>query len=127
MTHAPQIMTAWTEIPVSDLDKGIAFYTSITGVVLEKMDMGPNVTAVFRTDPPMKGAGSHLYVGKPASGGNGPTIHLSVEGTVEQAMERVKQAGGTVVSPAIDIPDGRFAYAIDPDGNSIGLFEAKAA
>ena len=38
-------------------------------------------------------------------------------------MERVKQAGGTVVSPIIQIPPGRFFYATDPDGNSIGLFE----
>jgi len=28
------------------------------------------------------------------------------------------------VSPPIAMPFGRFTYTIDPDGNSIGLFEA---
>ena len=124
MTHAPALMTAWTEIPVSDLDKAIAFYGTVTGAALDKQDMGPNVTAVFRTDPPMQGGGSHLYVGKPAAGGDGPTIHLAVAGPLEDAIARVERAGGTVVSPPIEIPAGRFAYAIDPDGNSIGLFVA---
>jgi predicted enzyme related to lactoylglutathione lyase len=27
-----------------------------------------------------------------------------------------------VVSPIVEIPAGRFAYCLDPDGNSIGLF-----
>ena len=37
-------------------------------------------------------------------------------------MQRVTENGGTVVSPVIEIPAGRFAYCLDPDGNSIGLF-----
>ena len=32
----------------------------------------------------------------------------------------------TIVRP-LDIPYGRFVYIEDPDGNSIGLFEPKAA
>jgi hypothetical protein len=31
-------------------------------------------------------------------------------------------SGGEVVSPIITIPAGRFAYCLDPDGNSFGLF-----
>ena len=42
----------------------------------------------------------------------------------KSALARVAEAGGTVISPAIEIPAGRFFYATDPDGNSIGLFEA---
>jgi predicted enzyme related to lactoylglutathione lyase len=40
-------------------------------------------------------------------------------------MERVKDAGGQVVSPPITIPPGRFFYAVDPFGNSIGFFERR--
>ncbi len=39
-------------------------------------------------------------------------------------MARVFDSGGEVVSPVIDIPAGRFAYCLDPDGNSFGLFAA---
>jgi predicted enzyme related to lactoylglutathione lyase len=34
----------------------------------------------------------------------------------------VVPAGGKVVSDPIAIPAGRFAYCLDPDGNSFGLF-----
>ena len=125
MPFAPALAVAWTEIPVADLDAGIAFYSAVTGCALERQTMGPNETAVFVTDPPMTGGGAHLYPGKPAGDGTGPTAHLTVAGTLEEAMARVGPAGGTVVSPAIEIPDGRFAYITDPDGNSVGLFELK--
>jgi predicted enzyme related to lactoylglutathione lyase len=35
------------------------------------------------------------------------------------------KAGGTAISPDIEIPPGKFFYAKDLDGNSIGLFEMK--
>ena len=63
----------------------------------------------------------HLYPGKPAAHGTGTTIHLAVA-DLEDGLERVKTNGGEVVSPIITIPAGRFAYCVDPDGNSFGLF-----
>ena len=32
---------------------------------------------------------------------------------------------GKVIGPLVEMPFGRWTYATDPDGNSIGLFEAK--
>lgn len=124
MTYTPAHPVAWTEIPVADLDAGIAFYETVTGCRLEKQTMGPNDTAVFVTDPPMSTGGVHLYPGRPAPGGVGPTVHLAIEGPLEEAMARVAPAGGQVISPPIEIPSGRFVYITDPDGNSIGLFAA---
>ena len=66
--------------------------------------------------------GGHLYPGKPAADG-GNTIHIALPDSLEAGIERCKAAGGEVVSPPIQIPPGRFAYAKDLDGNSIGLFE----
>ena len=37
-------------------------------------------------------------------------------------MDRVVENGGKVISDIVTIPAGRFAYCLDPDGNSIGLF-----
>ena len=42
---------------------------------------------------------------------------------LEAALDRVRAAGGSIASPVITIPPGRFAKIVDPDGNSIGLFE----
>ncbi len=125
MRETMQPPVAWTEIPVRDLDAGMAFYAAITGQALTKTQMGPNETAVLAGYD--GAAGGHLYVGTPATPGQGPTVHLTCPGPLQATMDRVTAAGGTVVSPVIDIPAGRFAYALDPDGNSVGLFEANPA
>ncbi len=122
MTFKPEHFTVWTEIPVSDLDKAIAFYNDVFKTELSLVtDMGPNPFAMFPTAS-SGGTAGHLYPGKPAENGAGPTIHLACPDTLEETMERFAKAGGEVVSDPVAIPAGRFAYAVDPDGNSIGLF-----
>ncbi len=114
---------AWGEIPVTDMDKAVAFYNDVFGYQMKIDNSGPNPMAVLGSLENV--AGAHLYPGKPAADG-GNTIHLAIEDALENGMERVKQAGGEVLSPPIDVPDGRFFCAKDLDGNSIGLFEATA-
>lgn len=128
MSKLPQNSVVWFEIPVSNLEKAKTFYATVTGYALTDMEMGPNKTAVFgysgSQDMDASNAVSgHLYEGKPAAKGSGNTIHLEV-GNVDEALQRVAPAGGEVVSEIIPIPAGRFAYCLDPDGNSIGLFSA---
>jgi predicted enzyme related to lactoylglutathione lyase len=82
--------------------------------------------ATFQVVDENAGVSGHLYPGTAATQGQGPTVHLSVPDRLEDAMERVREAGGKVLSPAVAIPPGRFAYCQDLDGNSIGIFEASA-
>ncbi|PJI85203.1 hypothetical protein BC777_3203 [Yoonia maricola] len=114
---------AWGEIPVTDMEKAVAFYNDVFGYQLEIDNSGPNPMAVLGGSE--NSAGAHLYPGKPAADG-GNTIHLAIEEKLEVGIDRCWKAGGQVVSPPIEIPAGRFAYAKDLDGNSIGLFEAAA-
>jgi predicted enzyme related to lactoylglutathione lyase len=125
MGFTPVNFVCWAEIPVTDMEKGMAFYSAVTGADLELDTSGPNPMANLRPKDMMNGVGGHLYPGKPAAQGEGPTIHLMAEGKLEDVMERVTAAGGQVVSPPITIPPGRFFYAIDPFGNSVGFFEAR--
>ena len=126
MSFSPENPMVWAEIPVSDLKRAMTFYSDAFGYDLTETDMGPNSTAVI-PNKDMMGTGLHLYPGKPASDGQGPTIHLVVDGKLEDAMSRFTKAGGTVLPmPPVTIPPGRFVYAQDPDGNSIGLFEPAA-
>ncbi|MEM6825836.1 MAG: VOC family protein [Pseudomonadota bacterium] len=114
----------WSEIPVTDMDRALAFYNSVFGWQMTIDESGPNPMATLGGD--LETIGGHLYPGTPASD-NGPTVHIAVPGKLEDHVARVGPAGGEVVSPAIEIPPGRFAYIKDPDGNSIGLFEPKGA
>ena len=118
----PADAAVWFEIPVTDLASGKAFYEAVTEMSFDEMDGGGNRMEVFkaRDDDSVRG---HLYPGKPATPGTGITIHLAVR-ELEPAMERVTAHGGQVVSPPIAIPSGRFAYCLDPDGNSFGIFAA---
>lgn len=121
MSFTPKDFTVWIEIPVRDLDKAAEYYAKVTGTRLIDEEMGPQRTMRFPTET-TKGVAGHLYQGQPAPEGSGPTIHLACNG-LDAALARVWEAGGKVVSDPISIPDGRFAYTRDPDGNSIGLFE----
>jgi hypothetical protein len=121
MAHTPDNPVVWTELPVTDLAAAVAFYNAVLGTRMEIDTSGPNPMAVI---PGAKDAvAGHLYPGTPAPKGSGPTVHLAVPDTVEAAMERCRAAGGEVDGTIIPLPMGRFAYAKDPDGNSIGLFE----
>ena len=123
MTHQP--IVAWTEIPVTDMKKANAFYGEVFGWNMEITRMGPFEVAVFNGAD--EGAGGHLCLGTPPTDG-GTVTHLTVSDTVEDAAARLTVAGGTVDSPVIDIPAGRYLYARDLDGNRLGLFElGKAA
>ncbi|MBO6892371.1 MAG: VOC family protein [Roseibium sp.] len=122
MTFMPDNFTVWMEIPVSDLDKAVSFYNGVFKTELKVVtDMGPNHIAMFPTKDP-NGIAGHLYPGKPPAKGTGPTIHIACPDGLEDTMERFTKLGGEVVSDPIAIPAGRFAYGIDPDGNSIGMF-----
>ena len=108
MSDMPKNTCVWFEIPVSDLDASKRFYEEVLSISMRRDDTGPNPMVMFSSMDDM--------------GVSGNTIHLAVDGSLDDAMSRVKAAGGQVMSPTIDIPAGSFFYATDPDGNSIGLF-----
>ena len=122
MSFSPANAVVWAEIPVVDLAKGIAFYNAVFGYDLQIMEMEPNDIAMLPM-PDDESTAGHLYPGKPAPRGEGPTVHLRVPDSLEEASQRCEQAGGTVIAPPIPLPNARFQYIEDPDGNSIGLFQ----
>ncbi len=125
MADTPDITVVWTEIPVRDIDKGIAFYKDVFKFTMTRDDTGPNPMANFTDN--MRTIAGHIYPGEPASAGQGATIHFSVPDSLEATVDRCWKAGGTVLGEPIPLPIGCFQYANDPDGNSIGLFELSAA
>jgi uncharacterized protein len=103
------------------MNRAKLFYEAVLQNELKDENTGPNDTSVFAYAGGQNVSG-HLYPGKPAAKGTGSTVHLSVPSPLEDTLERLKAAGGEVVSDIVKIPPGRFAYCLDPDGNSLGLF-----
>jgi len=117
----PSNAAVWFEIPVTDMARARAFYGAVLQTTLKEDNTGPNPMATFPAASTGAVAG-HLYPGKPAADGAGNTIHLASPEPLEEAIARVRDNGGDVVTDIITIPAGRFAYCRDPDGNSFGLF-----
>lgn len=119
MPYMPENAVVWAEIPVSNLDKAARFYAEVLQCEMRPDTSGPKpIVDIVAT-----GVAAHLYQAPPAPRGMGPTIHLAVEGALEDALGRAKTAGAVQCTPIITIPPGRFAKIEDLDGNSIGLFE----
>lgn len=117
----PDNAMVWFEIPVTDMKRAKAFYDTVLKTDLKEDNTGPNPMAIFPTSDQKTGLAGHIYPGEP-SAGKGNTVHLSAPEPLEESLARVGEAGGKVLSPIVTIPAGRFAYCLDPDGNSIGLF-----
>lgn len=122
----PQHQLVWAEIPVTDLEAARQFYSAVLKTDLVVNHNGPNPMVDLPTAEPDQGVSAHLYPGKPAPSGIGPTIHLAAPDSLEATADRVVEAGGKVLSPAIEIPIGSFIYTEDLDGNSVGWFRFKA-
>ena len=64
MTTKPVVV--WSEIPVSDMKKAVAFYNETFDWQMTIDESGPNPMAILGGR--MDDAGGHLYPGKPAIG-----------------------------------------------------------
>ena len=121
MAFSPEHFAVWMELPVTDLDRAAAFYNTVFDTELKRDESGPNPMAIFPTSTP-GGVAGHLYPGTPAPEGRGATVHFPCPDKLEDALARVTAAGGRVLSDPVSIPAGRFAYCLDTEGNSIGVF-----
>lgn len=117
---------SWFEIPASDLERAQKFYEAIFGISMIPMDL-PNIKMrMFPLNDMMTQVGGAVVDSggfhKPSST-DGPLIYLNGNPDVQQILDRVEAAGGTIMVPKTEIsPDyGFMAVLIDTEGNRIGL------
>jgi predicted enzyme related to lactoylglutathione lyase len=115
------------EIPFDDKQRAMAFYSSVFGWKLTDMSQMSYVmaetTAVTEQQRPKEpGAINGGLFPRPKEAPH-PVVYAAVE-SVDQTIEKVRAAGGKVVTPRTPIPGmGAFARVQDPEGNVVGLFE----
>lgn len=121
MSHA----ITWFEIPVTDLDRAMAFYATVTGRTLQRMDFGVpgEEDAVFETseDSDLKGALLKSPRAQPSA--QGAIVYLNVGTGLDACLLRATQAGGSVSQAKTALPPGLgfFAHLIDTEGNRVGV------
>ncbi len=117
-----QSKVVWFEIPASDFERAAGFYEEIFAVTLTKQNMGPQKLGVFPYQPPaISGcvfAGPNVIPGK-----DGAIVYLNADPELKAIVDRVKAAGGEVLVPRVELPEGMgvFAHILDTEGNRIGL------
>jgi uncharacterized protein len=117
---------SWFEIPATDLARAQKFYETIFSVSLIPMDM-PNIRMrMFPIDDMQNGIGGAVVDSsgfhKP-SATDGPLIYLNGQPDVQQVLDKVDGAGGSIMVPKTEIsPEyGYMAVILDTEGNRIGL------
>lgn len=116
----------WTDIPVLNLDRAIAFYSAVLGAnALRQSGGGQEFGLLPGYD---KGVSGCLCVGEnhvPSL--QGPLIYLSVEGRLDDAIAAAVKTKGAVLLPKHPIgPHGFRAIITDSEGNRIALHSQKA-
>lgn len=116
-------LPVWFEIPVSDMPRAVRFYETLFQSALIRENAGPMEMAIF----PRRDAGgttgclARSEMLKP--GDEGTVVYLNADPQLDQALERVKAAGGEILVPRTELPDdiGCFALFRDSEGNRVGL------
>ncbi len=119
-------VVGWFEIPVSNMERAIAFYEKILDLKLDRHQMGPLDMAWFPWIEDKPGSPGtlvyHAEYYKPST--DGVLIYLTAHsGDLANELSRVESAGGKVIQPKTQISDeyGYMALIIDSEGNRVAL------
>lgn len=116
----------WFEIPATDHERAVQFYSDVLGTKLQPMEMGDIKMAFLHADE--GGIGGSICTGKgykPSA--DGALIYLNAGEDLSKPLSRVEKAGGKVLMPKTKISDeiGYMAHFIDSEGNKLALHSPK--
>jgi predicted enzyme related to lactoylglutathione lyase len=119
----------WFEIPVRDIDRAQRFYETLLNRPLRREAMGPETTLAVFPYTQCSGAGGCLFAGAnaPMPTTSGTVVYLNAEPSLNVVLARLPEAGGKLLLPRVDLPDGMgaFAHIEDCEGNRVGLHAVK--
>ena len=112
------------EIPVSNMDRAIKFYSSVFECEFVKETIHGNEMAFFPFDVQKKGITGGLAKGesyKPSL--NGSLIYLSTK-DADGMLKKITASGGKILFPKTLVPGlGYSAEFKDSEGNRVALFQ----
>jgi len=123
-TAWPTGTPCWVDYGTTDVEAAKAFYTSVLGWTYTggEPEYGGYLTCLT-SDRAAAGIGPQQDPSNPPQW----TTYFATDDT-DAACARITDAGGTVVFPPMDVgPMGRMAIAVDPQGQSFGLWQAGEA
>ena len=110
------------EFAVDDFDRAIKFYKSVFGWRIEKWEGPVDYWLVYTGDEKTPGIDGALQSRKDAPQ---PTVNIVGVDDIDEAIEKIRQAGGKITAPKMAVPGvGWAAYAEDTEGNTFGLMQS---
>ncbi len=115
---------SWFDIPVSDLDRAMKFYSKVFGVEISIMEGAPKKYAMFPFAPGAVSGG--LVEDKEMVTDKGALLYLNGGEDLSVPLKRISDAGGKVLQEKTSIgAHGFMAIFKDSEGNRIALHSMK--
>jgi len=117
-------MIAWFEIPVADMERAKKFYETIFDITVKVNNLGGFIMGLLPDKPRMGQANGALVQHEHyrPSLTDGVLVYFGCE-DVALVLEKVEQAGGSILQPKTDIGAGHGFMGMlqDSEGNRIAL------
>ena len=113
----------WFEIPASDMDRAVKFYSQILNTPLQSFAMGSGFFMAMLPYTPGAGVGGALVSGEGYQPSTlGTLVYLNGGDDLNVILDRVIAAGGQVLAPKYSIEENGFVgIFLDSEGNKVGL------
>lgn len=112
----------WIDIPVTDLDRSIKFYSAILETQIKRYSEHGFEFGLFpHSEESVSGCLAVMSDRKPSK--DGPLVYINVEGRLDDAVKNALENNGTLISAKEQIgPYGYRAIILDTEGNAIALY-----
>ncbi len=111
----------WNELATRDIDAAKAFYTKVFPWTAKTIDMGGGQQYTeWLLDGKSIGGGMNMGSMQPPSVPAHWLVYFVVANT-DETLKKAQELGAKVMSPAMDIPQGRMAVLSDPQGAAFAV------
>lgn len=118
---------AYVEIPVTDMDRAIAFYQAVFQLQLERQEIDGYAMALF---PAGEGHGATAALAKGdvyVPSRTGPILYFHTD-SIDATLARAVASGASILYPKKDVGEfGFVAEFSDSEGNRIALTQPRQA
>jgi uncharacterized protein len=111
----------WVDIPVTDLDRAMRFYSAVLGGEVQKQEF-PGMAIGLLPGYDSDVSGCLFTKADESPSATGPLIYLNAQGRLDEAIAAVEANGGKVLQPKHQIgPHGFRAVILDSESNRMAL------
>ncbi len=122
MFNTPVSLT-WNELHTRDLQGAKSFYAKVFGWGVHSNDMGPGMGEYVEWQVNARSIGGGVGMNQEPEGVPPYWLVYFTVASTDDIVKRAPELGGKVISPAMDIPQGRFAVIADPHGAVFGVIQ----